>query len=108
MLTKPTTTATTTVDPDERPVEEVHCTYTGVPIPAIPSWYANVKVKFYSEVAKKNAGIGLPSISDLDSNRLRESAVDGEENEDGEIGEDEIELDDIEIDLEEDTEAIED
>lgn len=104
MLTKPTTTATTTIDPDERPVEEVHCYFTGVPIPAIPSWYANVKVKFYSDVAKKNAGIGLPALSDLDSTRLRESAVDGEENEDG--NEDEIELDDIEIDLEEDAEAV--
>ena len=99
MLTKPTTTATSTVDPEERPVEEVHCCYTGVPIPAIPSWYANVKVNFYSEAAKKSAGIGLPSISDLDSTRLRESAVEGEEGEESEIGEDEIELDDIEIDM---------
>ena len=37
---------TATLDPDEKFVEEAHCSECNKPIPAIPNWYAQVRVKF--------------------------------------------------------------
>ena len=51
----------TPIDPDERIVEEVHCIYTGVPISSIPSWYANVNVRFFSEAAKPKSPALAPA-----------------------------------------------
>jgi len=61
------------VDPDERIVEEVHCIECGVPISAIPSWYANVNVKFTCDTCRqKSPRLGQPapaSLADGDSPR---------------------------------------
>lgn len=89
----------TTIDPDERIVEEVHCIYTGAPIPAIPSWYANVNVRFFCEAAKAKSpalaaavplDAALPS-SALDADGDVEPALD-------EIDDAELELDDADLD----------
>ena len=79
---------------DERPVEEVYCAETGVPLTAIPNWYASVNVRFVSNAAKKQAaGYGNASTDDGIVGR---PPGDGEV--DGEAALEEIELDEIEID----------
>jgi Zn finger protein HypA/HybF involved in hydrogenase expression len=44
-VTEPNT-QNTAVEPDELAVEEVHCSDCGVPMSAIPGWYAKVNVRF--------------------------------------------------------------
>ncbi|MDX1931665.1 MAG: hypothetical protein SFU56_03585 [Capsulimonadales bacterium] len=84
---------------DERPVEEVRCAETGVPLSAIPAWYATVNVKFVSNAAKKAAA----SYNNMVASELEGRApIDGEAEpalEDIEI--DELELEEIEPDAEE-------
>jgi hypothetical protein len=84
---------------DERPVEEVRCAETGVPLSAIPSWYAAVNVKFVSNAAKKsNASYNQLLATELENR----GAGDGEvEPALDEIEIDELELDDIEGEVEE-------
>ena len=85
---------------DERPVEEVRCAETGVPLTAIPAWYATVNVKFVSNAAKKaSANYNALLAGDAEA---RGGAVDGEaEPALDEIEIDELELDDIEAEVEE-------
>lgn len=84
------------VEPDERPVEEVRCSETGVPLPTIPAWYATVSVNFVSAHVKKNAYIaGMPG-SEMDAPRV---TLDGDT--EPEAATEEVELEDIEIEDEE-------
>ena len=101
----PELTTLSAVDDNERPVEEVRCTYTGVPIPTIPSWYAGVKVKFFSEASRKTAS--TISLAELEAGRLRGDG-DGDDDDTSDLDAD-LELDDVDADLEieDDTEDIE-
>lgn len=85
---------------DERPVEEVRCAETGVPLTAIPAWYATVNVKFVSNAAKKaSANYNNLLAGDVDG-RAAVSDPDAEPAlEDLEI--DELELEEIEPEVEE-------
>ena len=95
----------TTVEPDEAEVEEVRCSETGVPLPSIPAWYANVNVKFISQqAAKKHGAINPALLPDADSRtpaldsegEAEPAALDSEG--EAEPALDEIELDEIELD----------
>lgn len=93
----PDTLTSPLVDDDERPVEEVRCTYTGVPITTIPAWYAGVKVKFFSEASRKATAAAI-SLAELEAGRLRDGGTGETEDEDGADLDADLELeDDIEI-----------
>ena len=51
----PTVTAAPVVDPDEKHVEEVHCSECNAPIPAIPNWYAQVRVNFTCDACRQKS-----------------------------------------------------
>jgi hypothetical protein len=84
-------------------VREVVCSETGKPMPKIPLWMADIKVKFVSDEARQKhpalAGIpdlepaprGIAGGSDLDE--LKELEAVGAAIEDGEAGFDDIEPD---------------
>lgn len=96
MSTAPASFSTTgAVDPDERIVEEVHCIECGVPISAIPSWYANVNVRFTCDTCRqKSPRLGQPVPASL-------ADGDGPRNTDGALGVDvdpDLAVDDVEID----------
>ncbi len=80
------------VEDDERPVEEVRCIKTGVPITTIPAWYANVKVKFFSEASRKATADAI-ALEELEAGRLRD-AVSDDEDTDGDDLDADLELDD--------------
>lgn len=92
-MNRPTTLAT--AEPDEKVVTEVHCAETGLPIPAIPAWYATVNVKFVSEIARQKSARAAAPL-DLTDPDAQPAALEGEA--DPEMALDEIEIDDIEID----------
>jgi len=46
---------TATLDPDEKFVEEVHCSECNKPITAIPNWYAQVRVKFICDDCRQKS-----------------------------------------------------
>lgn len=83
------------VEPDERVVEEVHCSECGLPISTIPNWYANVHVKFTCDLCRQKSPRLAAAVVAADVD-VRATAQEG----DGEIEPalDEIEVDDIEID----------
>lgn len=88
------------LETDELEVKEVRCAQTGIPIPAIPSWYANVNVKFVSDHARSKSG---GTASYLRIAELSEAEPD-ENSDPAEISLDEIDEDltvddEIEIDL---------
>lgn len=86
------------VDPEERAVEEVHCIVCNVPIPSIPSWYAQVNVRFTCDNCRQKSSTkdaALP-LADLDAPRAADA--DGE----AEPALDELEED---IDIEDDAEV---
>lgn len=85
---------TPAVEDDERPVEEVRCTYTGIPITTIPAWYAGVKVKFFSEASRKATAAAI-AMEELEAGRLRDSVSD----------DDDTDTDDLDADLELDDDA---
>jgi hypothetical protein len=88
-----TTTNTSVIDPEERAVEEAHCSECGVPISAIPSWYANVAVRFTCDNCRQKSPKltpGLPAAA-ADVEAPRATAIDP----DAEV---EPALDDIDID----------
>ena len=75
-------------------VREVVCSETGKPMPKIPLWMADVKVKFISDEAKqKHPSAGLADLEPL----RRSIAVTGELDE---IKETVAGLDDVDADLE--------
>ncbi len=83
------------VEPDERVVEEVHCSECGLPISTIPNWYANVHVKFTCDLCRqKSPRLAASVAADTESARASSTDGDGE----SEPALDEIEVDDIEID----------
>lgn len=83
------------VEEDERPVEEVRCTYTGIPITSIPAWYAGVKVKFFSEASRKATAAAI-ALEELEAGRLRDSLSDDD---DAETDDDDLDAD---LELEDD------
>ncbi len=97
-------TTNPSVEEDERPVEEVRCTYTGVPIVTIPAWYADVKVKFFSEASRKSSAAAI-SLAELEAGRLRGEG-EAEEDEGADLDAD-LELDDVEIEIEDEPEEAE-
>lgn len=91
---------------DELEVKEVRCAQTGIPIAAIPNWYANVNVKFVSDHARSKSG---GTASYLRIAELNEPDPD-EPSDPAEISLDEIDEDltvddEIEIDLGDDLET---
>jgi hypothetical protein len=61
--------------PDEL-VKEVVCSETGKPMPKIPLWMAEVKVKFISDEARQKHP-ALPSLADIEPIR-RGAALEGD------------------------------
>jgi len=94
-------------DPDERVVEEVHCCYTNTPIPSIPSWYARVNVRFFSDAARAKHGPlltpGVQDIAGVNGIGVKEDGIDPDA--DPSL---DVDLDDIELDIEDDAEETED
>ena len=79
----------TVVEPDEKVVEEVHCVECGAPIPAIPAWYAQVRLKFTCDTCRQKS----PRLSALPTAALApESVVAADDVESG--------LDDVALDPE--------
>jgi len=93
------TTATAPIEQDERAVEEAHCAECGVPISAIPSWYANVAVRFSCDNCRQKsprlAAAPVPSL-DADTATVTSGAIDTEL--DGDAALEDIDVEDIEID----------
>lgn len=74
-------------DADELEVQDVRCSVTGVPIPAIPHWYARVKVNFVSDHARgKGAPVPVAPGEDEESEEESEEAT-------------EVSLEDVDEDL---------
>jgi hypothetical protein len=82
--------ATETPEIDEEEVREVRCSVTGTPISSIPSWYANVHVKFVSDAARNKSGLLPAPPAAPDPDELEET----EESEATEIS-----LEDVDEDL---------
>ena len=83
--------------PDERIVEEVHCSECGVPIPAIPGWYANVNVRFTCDTCRQKSPKLAAPVPPVDADSPRAALADGE-TEGDEPALDDIDVDDIELD----------
>ena len=86
------------VDPDERIVEEVLCSECGVPIPAIPQWYAKVAVRFTCDSCRQKSPKLTPALPVLDSETTRVSAVDADADPDADPAIDDIDIDDVDVD----------
>jgi hypothetical protein len=84
---------------DEHDVQEVRCSVSGMPIPAIPLWYADVKVNFVSDAARSKTGMTTGRTADL----VEEEEEEEEEAEDGDISledvDQDIAADEVEMDL---------
>ncbi len=95
----------TLADPDERVVEEVHCCYTGSSIPSIPSWYARVNVRFFSDAARaKHGPLLTPGVQDIAGvNGIKDDSIDPDA--DPSL---DVDLDDIELDIDDDTDEADD
>ncbi|HVK02507.1 MAG TPA: hypothetical protein VM490_03480 [Armatimonadaceae bacterium] len=101
-------TANTTTaggEQDERVVEEVHCAECGVPMTAIPNWYATVRVKFTCDTCRQKSPRMNAAAPAAEVEANRESAVDTDLEEGLEDEDVEAEDDAVEIELEE--EAVE-
>jgi hypothetical protein len=94
----------TTEEPIEQDVQEVRCNETGVPLPAIPAWYANVRVKFISDAVRQRSTPRPSEIPSLETAARRGSgavaeaaepvaAIDPDTDEEAETEEDVPELD---------------
>lgn len=83
---------------DEHDVQEVRCSVSGMPIPAIPLWYADVKVNFVSDAARSKTGMTTGRAAEI-----VEEDEEEEETEDGDISledvDEDIAADDVEMDL---------
>ena len=94
-------TAAVATPDDEHDVHEVRCSVSGMPIPAIPLWYADVKVNFVSDAARTKTGMTTGHTSDL----VEEEEDEEEEAEDteGDISLEDVDegiaADEVEIDL---------
>jgi len=94
------TTATPAIEQDERPVEEVRCSESGVPLPSIPAWYATVDVKFVSNSVRKSNALTAGLLNEADAPRAA-----AETDAELEPALDEIDVDDIELEDEPDIEV---
>jgi hypothetical protein len=90
-------TTSNTTD-DERIIEEVHCMECNTPISAIPSWYANVNVRFTCDVCRQKSSKVVAPVAELETPRT--PLLDGEEPAIDEL-DDETEVDETEADSEE-------
>ena len=104
------TPQTLTVDPDEKNVEEVHCSECNTPIPAIPNWYAQVRVNFTCDACRQKSPRLTAAVPALDpsaraaGDTAEEPALDeiadADEEEDADTAD--LELDETEADVVED------
>ena len=100
------------IDIDEQEVKEVRCSTTGIPIPTIPNWYAQVNVKFVSDHARSKSSAAAAQanylrLAELNDKDEEEETEESDEISMGDLDED-ITVDDIEdIDLGDDTEDVE-
>lgn len=82
---------------EEHDVQEVRCSVSGMPIPAIPLWYADVKVNFVSDAARTKTGMTTGRTADLVEEEEEETEdAEGDislEDVDEEIAADEVEMD---------------
>ena len=88
------------VDPMEQAVEEAHCGECNTPMPSIPGWYAQVRVKFTCDNCRQKSPrmSALPALDALEAPRATGEA-------DPEIALDEAVLEDEEVaDLDAETE----
>lgn len=74
----------------DREVREVLCSETNKPMPKIPSWMADVKVKFVSEEARSKQG---STYSIIDTEALRRTLNETDEVKDPNL---EVELEEVE------------
>jgi|GEM_PF-987123 hypothetical protein len=94
------------VDPDEKVVEEVHCAECGVPMTAIPNWYATVRVKFTCDTCRTKSPRGVasapvPVAPVVDTDSAVDVDLDTEEEDDAEDA-------DVALDIEDEVEESED
>lgn len=80
---------------DERAVEEAHCSDCGAPISAIPSWYANVAVRFTCDNCRQKSPRLAAAAPALEIDSPRAAIIDPET--DAEPALEDIDVDDIEI-----------
>ena len=76
---------------DEHDVHEVRCSVSGMPISAIPLWYADVKVNFVSDAARTKSGLVTRSTDVVEE--------EDEEEEETEEAEGDISLEDVDQDI---------
>jgi hypothetical protein len=89
---------------EERDVHEVRCSVSGMPIPAIPLWYADVRVRFVSDAARTRSGaMRLAEVIEEEADEEETEEPDAELS--LEDASDELVVDDIELDLDETIEA---
>jgi hypothetical protein len=87
---------------EERDVHEVRCSVSGMPIPAIPLWYADVRVRFVSDAARTRSGaVRLAEVVEEEEEETEEPDAELALEDTGE----ELVGDDMEIDLGEPLEA---
>ncbi|MCX6365232.1 MAG: hypothetical protein NTX57_00765 [Armatimonadetes bacterium] len=87
------------LEADEHEVKEVRCSSTGIPIPSIPNWYAQVNVNFVSDHARSKSSTAAAQAANL----LRLAELDKEEEAEeerdeislAELEEEELSVDDI-------------
>lgn len=99
--TRNMTTASAAADEmDEVAVEEVHCSECNAPMPAIPNWYANVRVRFACDACRQKSPRLTAAVPPLEGIAQTEpaSALD----DDAEAATDDIDADaeaeDVELD----------
>ena len=88
-----------TLEQDERVVEEVHCVECGAPISAIPSWYANVNVKFSCDNCRQKSPRLTPALATADNETPSAASGSIDSELDAEPALEDIDVDDIEIEL---------
>jgi hypothetical protein len=82
-------------DPDERIVEEVHCSECDVPISAIPGWYAGVNVRFTCDACRqKSPKIAAAPAAEVEAPRSG-ALLDGDSEIEPAL--DDIDVEDIEL-----------
>lgn len=85
-------------EPDELAVEEVHCTECNAPMSAIPSWYANVRVKFACDACRQKSPRLTAAVPALDG-AVRPEASALDEDADAATDDTDAETDDVDIEL---------
>ncbi len=89
---------------EEADVREVRCSVSGMPIPTIPLWYADVKVKFVSDAARTRSGATRLAEAVVEEADEEEEAEDSDSEISLEDAEGELAVEDIDIDIDDATE----